>query len=112
MVMYVAVVLMNTPAVFEIMMDKHQNFKTKPVWHVLFSTPGIFQLLRDSSINHKGSAGAPPTSLLAAESFQERQKFDELVLKVALERDLLFVTEIILERSLITPQLISLLMHD
>ena len=33
----------------------------------------------------------------------ERQKFDELVLKVALERDLLFITEIVLDKAVITP---------
>ena len=42
----------------------------------------------------------------------ERQKFDEIVLKVALERDLLFITEAVLERAVITPQLLSLLLKD
>ena len=45
MLMFVAVVVMNTPNVFRKMMEKHQNFKTKPVWHVLFSAPNIFDLL-------------------------------------------------------------------
>ena len=45
MLMYVAVVVMNTPNVFQKMMEKHQNFKTKPVWHALFSTPNIFDIL-------------------------------------------------------------------
>ena len=45
MLMYVAVVVMNTPNVFQKMMEKHGNFKTKPVWHVLFSTPNIFDIL-------------------------------------------------------------------
>ena len=97
MVMYIAGVLMNNPQAFNLMMEKHQNFKTKPVWHVLFSTPDVFRLLRDSNAN------GPNASFLNADSFVERQKFDEIVLKVALERDLLFITEIVLERSLITP---------
>jgi len=33
----------------------------------------------------------------------ERQKFDEIVLKVALERDLHFITEAVLDRAVITP---------
>lgn len=45
MLMFVAVVIMNTPNVFQKMMEKHQNFKTKPVWHVLFSAANIFDLL-------------------------------------------------------------------
>ena len=45
MLMYVAVVFMNTPHVFNLMIEKHQGFKTKPVWHVLFSSPSIFKLL-------------------------------------------------------------------
>ena len=42
----------------------------------------------------------------------ERQKFDELVLKVALERDLLFITEIVLDKAVITPQLLFQLHAD
>ena len=94
MLIYVSVVVMNTPQVFDTMMEQHQNFKTKPVWHVLFSTPAIFRILQ----------GQPTVA--------ERQKFDELVLKVALERDLIFIQEIALDRSIITPQLLSLLMAD
>ena len=52
---------------------------------MLFSTPNIFQVLQ-----------ANPT-------LAERQKFDELVLKVALERDLLFISEIVLDRCVMTP---------
>ncbi len=48
MLMYVAVVYMNTPHVFNLMVQKHQGFKTKPVWHVLFSSPSIFQILQSS----------------------------------------------------------------
>lgn len=40
--MYVAVVMMNTPGVFDFLLKKHQRFKTKPVWYVLFSMPNIF----------------------------------------------------------------------
>ena len=40
----------------------------------------------------------------------ERQKFDELVLKVALERDLTFITNIVLDKAVISPQLLSLLL--
>ena len=85
MLMFVAVVVMNTPNVFRKMMEKHQNFKTKPVWHVLFSTPNIFEVLQ----------GSP--------SMAERQKFDELVLKVSLERDLMFITDIVLDKAVISP---------
>lgn len=84
-IMYVAVVIMNTPTVFDMMMEKHQRFKTKPVWHVLFSTPNIFQVLQSNT------------------TMAERQKFDELVLKVALERDLLFISEIVLDHGVVTP---------
>lgn len=44
-VIYVAVVVMNTLGVFDYLLEKHQRFKTKPVWHVLFSMPNIFQVL-------------------------------------------------------------------
>ena len=94
MVMYVAVVIMNTPQVFDMMREKHQRFKTKPVWHVLFSTPRIFMILQGS------------------QTMAERQKFDELVLKAALERNLHFITEQVLEKSVITPQIISLLIQE
>ena len=85
MLMYAAVAILSTQRVFSILMQKHQGFKTKPVWHVLFSSPSIFQVLQSS-----------PT-------MAERQKFDELVLKVALERDLGFITEAVLDRAVITP---------
>lgn len=55
------------------------------MWHVLFSTPNIFQVLQNST------------------TMAERQKFDELVLKVALERDLLFISEVVLDRCVVTP---------
>jgi hypothetical protein len=43
----------------------------------------------------------------------ERQKFDELVLKVALDRELTFITDILLDnRTIITPALLSLLLVE
>jgi len=42
MLMYVSVAIMNTAQVFKTMIEKHDGFKTKPVWHVLFSSPNIF----------------------------------------------------------------------
>ena len=94
-VIYVAVVVMNTLGVFDYLLEKHQRFKTKPVWHVLFSMPNIFQVLQSSPL------------------MAERQKFDELVLKVALERELSFITDILLDnRTMITPALLSLLLTE
>ena len=94
-VIYVAVVVMNTLGVFDYLLEKHQRFKTKPVWHVLFSMPNIFQVLQSSPL------------------MAERQKFDELVLKGALERELSFITDILLDnRTIITPALLSLLLTE
>jgi hypothetical protein len=43
----------------------------------------------------------------------ERQKFDELVLKVALERELTFIIDIVLnDRAIITPAILSLLLAE
>jgi len=95
MVIYVAVVVMNTLGVFDHLLEKHQRFKTKPVWHLLFSMPNIFQVLQSSP------------------SMAERQKFDELVLKVALERELNFIIDIVLDnRTIITPEILSLLLAE
>ena len=86
---------MNTPGVFDYLLEKHQRFKTKPVWFVLFSMPNIFQILQSSA------------------AMAERQKFDELVLKVVLERELTFMIDIILDnRTVITPALLSLLILE
>jgi len=42
----------------------------------------------------------------------ERLKFDEIVLKVALERDLTFITEAVLDRAVITSQLLNQLLRE
>lgn len=52
---------------------------------MLFSSANIFDLLQSSP------------------SMAERQKFDELVLKVSLERDLMFITNIVLDKAVISP---------
>ena len=48
MFLYAAVAILSTPQVFRLLIQKHQGFKTKPVWHVLFSSPRIFQVLQNS----------------------------------------------------------------
>jgi len=42
-------------------------------------------------------------------SHAERAKFDTFVLTAALEKDLAWLTDIVLENSVITPELISIL---
>jgi hypothetical protein len=94
MVIFACVAAMNKPVMFEFLVKKHNYFKMKPVWHALFSMKNIFVNMQNFT------------------SHAERCKLDELVLQVALERDLVFLTEVLLERAVVTPELISLLLKD
>ena len=79
---------------FKHISHKNNQFKFKPAWHALFSQHNVFQ------------------SLQTFPSHAQRGKFDEFVLKVALEKDLDFMTQLVVDRAVITPQLISVLAND
>ena len=90
--MFVAVAFLNMENVFKNILEKFDHFKTlKPEWYVLFSQPQIFK------------------NLQAFPSMAERNTFNAIALNILLEKDLEKLTEIMLEQSVITPELISIL---
>ena len=76
------------------MVKRNNYFKTKQEWHNLFSVPRIYQILQSQLIS------------------PERRKFDLIALKVAFERDIYFMAELILDRSRITKELIQILLQE
>jgi hypothetical protein len=74
--------------------SKNAQFKIYPQWYALFSQPNIYDIVKNY------------------ESQAERCKLNELVLEQALEKDLTFIVELLLDLSVITPKLISLLFKD
>ena len=77
--LYVSVVCLNNEQDFNQILEQNDYFRLKPIWHVLFTQPSIFRQL---------------TSL---PYMAERCKFDELVLGITLERDITFITDILLQ---------------
>lgn len=90
--MFVAVAFLNMENVFKNILEKFDHFKTlKPDWYVLFSQPQIFK------------------NLQAFPSMAERNTLNAIALNILLEKDLEKLTEIMLEQSVITPEMISIL---
>ena len=91
LIMFVAVAFLNKQDVFQNILDKFNQFKFKPEWHALFSQPGIFK------------------NLQAFPGMAERNNLNSIALNILLEKELEKLTEIMLEQSVITPELISIL---
>ena len=89
-----ACIVLNEQQLFEQVVSKNAQFKIYPQWYALFSQPNIYDTVKNY------------------ESQAERCKLNELVLEIALEKDLTFIVELLLDLSVITPKLISLLFKD
>ena len=94
MLLYCAVVCFNQERAFDILLKRDNYFKQKPEWNRIFGTPRVYACL-------KGQPMSP-----------ERRQFDVLTMREAFDRELMFMVEIVLERSRITPDLIRTLLAE
>lgn len=94
MYLYCAVACFNNEKVFSIMIQRNNNFKVTKAWYMLFSTPRIF------------------SQLVGFRASIERRRFDSIAMKIAIERDFYFMVELILTRSLVTKELIQILLAE
>ena len=93
MLLYASAVCFNSEKAFDVLLRRNNFFKHKHEWHSLFVAPRVFSKLQ-----------AHLTS-------SERAKLDLLVLGFALEKDLYFMADLVLSRSVVTPTLVLALMH-
>lgn len=94
MVLYCSVVCFNQERAFDIMLKRDNYFKQKPDWYRLFATPKIYQCLKNQPIS------------------PDRRQFDLITLREAFDKDLIFMVEIILERSRITRDIIQVMVQE
>lgn len=95
MILYVAVIFMNDSAVFNRILTRNNFFRIRPEWFSLFEPADIFKLIQKTP-----------------ESTTERFKLDKLVLKASLDKEVSFITDLVLSRAVITPETISLLFQE
>ena len=89
MLLYVAAICMNNERAFDQILARTSNFKINADWKVLFSQAQIFSKIQQFP-----------------QQTAERAQLDIIVLKASLERDMVFITELVLDRAICTPSLI------
>lgn len=89
MLLYVAAICMNNERAFDQILARTSNFKINADWNVLFSQAQIFSKIQQFP-----------------QQTAERAQLDIIVLKASLERDMVFITELVLDRAICTPSLI------
>ena len=95
MILYVAVILMNDSVVFNHVLTRNNFFRIRLEWFALFERADIFKLIQKTP-----------------ESTTERFKLDKFVLKASLDKEVSFITDLVLSRAVITPETISLLFQE
>ncbi len=71
-----------------------KSFALQPEWHELLKEPLIFERVLSLQLN------------------AERALLEVFVLKASLERDVLFMTELVLDRAILTPTMLQTLMQE
>jgi hypothetical protein len=94
MILYASVVCFNAESAFDILLKRDNYFASKPTWHLLFSQKRVFPRLQ-----------LVPVS-------PERRSFDLLTLKEAYDKDLSFMSELVLERARITKEVIDVMLRE
>ena len=95
MILYVAVICMNDLAVFNHILTRNNLFRIRPEWALLFKRADIFKLIQKLP-------GSTP----------ERFKLDRLVLKASLDKEVSFITDLVLARAVVTPETIATLFQE
>ena len=91
-ILYVCAVCLINHEAFEHIIKKNKAFREKPTWHVVLSQYNIF---------HKLQKRLPYSS--------ERSQLDVIALRIALERELTFMTDLILNNIVMTQEVLALL---
>ena len=94
MILYASVVCFNAESAFDILLRRDNYFASKPAWHLLFSQKRVFPRLQLVP-------GCP-----------ERRSFDLITLKEAYDKDLSFMSELVLERARITKEVIDVMLRE
>lgn len=88
MYLYCAVSCFNSEKVFDTLLKRNNYFKVNKELNQLFSSSRLFLQLSGFS------------------SSIERRRFDQIVIRIAIERDFFFMCDLILDRSLMTKEII------
>lgn len=94
MYLFASVACFNSEGTFDILIKRNNLFKVNKEWNDLFSSPKIFYQLS---------------------SFQnsvERRKLDQIALRIALDREFFFMIDCILDRSVMTKEIVQILLTE
>lgn len=94
MFIYVAVVCMNSQTVLQHLLTANNFFQANDEWYTLFTHPNLKEQLQ----KYGGSA--------------ERNKLDLMVLKTSLDNELIFMSDLVIDRSVFTHDMIVLLLKE
>lgn len=95
MVLYVCVVCMNNQPAFDHLVKKNRSFREKPEWHVILSQFNIFEKLQRRL----------PYSA-------ERTQLDVIALRIAIEREITFMSDLIISNIVMTQDVLALLAQE
>lgn len=95
MIIYVAAICMNDEQVFNHIVARNNQFNIRPEWNKLFKNTDIFSKLPKFP-------GSSP----------ERMQLDNFVLKASLDKELSFITELVLTRAVVTPEMLRILLLE
>jgi len=95
MILYVAVIYMNDLEAFNHVLTRNNFFRIRPEWGALLKQADIFKLIQKSP-----------------DCTPERLQLDKFVLKASFDKEVSFVTDLLLSRAVITPEIICLLFQE
>jgi hypothetical protein len=99
MILYCAIVCQNSVPVYNNILSRMDYFKLRPQLHVVFQ-----KQQQDNQFFYNLQMHPDCTS--------GRQRLDMVVLKASLEKDLQFMTSLVLDRALLTPQMLLVLLEE
>ena len=94
MLLYCSIVCFRSQQAFDILLKRNNYFKVNSEWHRLFSSANLYSCLLTEPIS------------------PERGMFDLLALKASFDKELSFMTELILERAIMTKDMILVLLSE
>ena len=98
MILYCSIVCMNNVAVYSNILARNNNFKVRTECNILFGRgkkDGLFQELQNYP-----------------ECCAERKALDLVILRASLEKDIDFMTQLVLDTALMTPEMLLTLLQE
>ena len=91
---YVAATFMHNFGAFDHILHRNNFFQMKASWHALLAQNHIYSRLQETQMS------------------KERAVFDIMVIQISIEYDLAFMTDLVLEHTVITPSMLNVLLQE